>query len=95
MQKEEHDDFLPVNVLAVYQVFEASQSPGEKKEKNHKHALDPVAINKNGLQREEHTVSIFAGSNGCMGGQDPKILYVSSSVGCETGNSASISSINW
>lgn len=26
-QKEEHDDFVPVDVLEVYQAFEASQNP--------------------------------------------------------------------
>lgn len=39
------------------------------------------------------TVSSFAGSKFCIGGQDPNILCVRWKTGCATGNSTSISCI--
>lgn len=46
VQKEELDDFLPADVLAVYQVFEASRSPGETECIITKMHLIHVTINK-------------------------------------------------
>lgn len=46
VQKEERDDCLSADVLAVYQVFEASQSPGETERIISKTHLVDKAINK-------------------------------------------------
>ena len=101
VQTEAHDDFQHASVSVIYPKFEAFQSPERFKNINVKEMkinftcpfLKGYLYPKRSvlIERFCHTVSILAGSKGCIGGQEPKILYVSCRAGCETGRSESIS----
>lgn len=84
-------DFQLEAASIIYQVSAAFQSPTIQFFYKKQELISRPLSLKRSCNREEITVSNFAGSKLCIGGQEPNILCVSWSAGCTTGSSESIS----